>query len=388
MATNRDAWCYASSKEQLQARIQRSVEFYNEQVSAFRQTNPVGNLASLAAQGKAFVGSTPTKFHWSRENYNNLANYEEYTVDKNGFRDSIYRPYFKQNLYFDRKLNNSVRDFPNLFPSPNDKNLTLNITRAAASSQFHALIADGIIDLHLLGDTVCLPRYRYIQAQALTNQSVGDKPEWERVSNINPKALSEFRERYGEEVSEDDLFYYPYGVFHSEQYRETFAEDLSKVTARIPMASSAEDFYAFVKAGRVLANLHVNYETVAPYELDEIYADGWIKDSSSAFKVEKMAYGGVRPNLDKSTIIYNAGITLKGIPEEAHRYILGSRSALDWLIDRYQVSTHKVSGIVNDSNDWCDERGDPRYIIDLIRRVTTVSIETVDIVDNLPELAI
>ena len=152
------------------------------------------------------------------------------------------------------------------------------------------------------------------------------------------------------------------------------------------MASSAEDFYAFVKAGRVLADLHVNYETVAPYELDEIYADGWIKDSSSAFKVEKMAYGGVRPNLDKSTIIYNAGITLKGIPDEAHDYRLGSRSALDWLIYRYEVSTHKASGIVNDPNDWGEERDNRRYIIDLIKRVVNVSVKTMEIVDALPEL--
>ena len=309
-------------------------------------------------------------------------------MDKDGFRDSTYRPYFKQNLYFNRKLNNSVRDFPNLYPSPNDKNVTLNITRAAASSQFHTLMADGIIDLHLLGDTVCLPRYRYIQAQALTNQSGTDTPKWERVSNINPKALSEFRERYGEEASEDDLFYYTYGVLHSTQYRETFAEDLSKVAARIPMASSAEDFYAFAKAGRLLADLHVNYETVAPYDLEEIYAEGWAKGASSAFRVEKMTYAGIRPNLDKSTIIYNASITIKGIPEEAHKYMLGPRSALDWLLDRYQVTTHKKSGIVNDPNDWGEEHDNPRYILDLIKRVTTVSIKTMDIVDNLPELSL
>ena len=386
--TNRDAWCYTSSVEQLKSNIQSNVAFYNEQLEAFQKTNHSGPTSEITRVVRAFVTKDATRFHWSRENYQDLARGVKYEIDKTGFRVSAYRPFFKQNLYMNEELNNSIRTFPELFPFLESENLCISITSSGSNAQFSSLMTDAIVDWHLNGDSTCLPRYRYIQAQALTNQSGEDKPEWERVSNINPKALSEFRERYGEEVSEDDLFYYTYGVLHSEQYRETFAEDLSKVAARIPMASSAEDFYAFSKAGRMLADLHVNYETVAPYDLDEIYADGWIRDNSSALRVEKMTYGGVRPNLDKSTIIYNAGITLKSIPEEAHRYILGSRSALDWLVDRYEVSTHKASGIVKDPNDWGEERDNPRYIIDLIKRVTTVSVKTVDIVDNLPELAI
>lgn len=101
-----------------------------------------------------------------------------------------------------------------------------------------------------------------------------------------------------------------------------------------------------------------------------------------------MRYAGKRPNLDTSTINYNAGITLAGIPAAAHDYKLGTRSALDWLIDRYQIRTHKKSDIVNDPNDWADEVGEPRYILDLIKRVTTVSLRTVEIVNGLPELPI
>ena len=216
-----------------------------------------------------------------------------------------------------------------------------------------------------------------------------DESELMRVSNINPVAFTEFREHYGDSaISEDDLFYYTYGVLHSQQWRDTFANDLAKSAARIPMAASLDDFNTFADAGRELADLHVNYETVEPYRLEELRSSNWNPSAPDAYRVEKMKYGGKRPTLDRSTIHYNAGITLKGIPATAHEYTLGTRSALDWLIDRYQVRTHKKSGIINDPNDWADEVGDPRYVLDLIKRVTTVSVRTVDIVRGLPELPI
>ena len=208
----------------------------------------------------------------------------------------------------------------------------------------------------------------------------------ERVSNINPAALAQFREHYGAaDISEDDLFYYVYGILHSPQYRETFADDLSKVAARIPLAATVADFRAFAQAGRDLAELHINYETVEPYQLTETHSADWKADAADAYRVTKMAYAG-KGGSDKSTILYNAGITLSGIPEKAQQYRLGSRSALDWLLDRYQVKTDKASGIVNDPNDWAKEAGNPRYILDLVKRVTTVSVKTVDIVAGLPGL--
>lgn len=216
----------------------------------------------------------------------------------------------------------------------------------------------------------------------------GEPPELERVSNINPAALAQFRAHYQDvDITEDDLFYYTYGILHSPQYRETFADDLSKVAARIPMAATVADFRAFAQAGRDLAELHINYETVAPYDLTETHAIDWKADAPDAYRVTKMSWAG-RGGADKSTLIYNAGITLSGIPEKAHRYRLGSRSALEWLVDRYQVKPDKPSGIVNDPNDWAAEQGNPRYILDLVKRVTAVSVRTVDIVEGLPGLAL
>ena len=245
-----------------------------------------------------------------------------------------------------------------------------------------------IPDQHLTGDTFYLPRYRYIPAQMLTDSPDPNNPDFERISNINPKALVQFRKRYGASITEDDIFYYTYGVLHSREWRETFANDLAKMAARIPLAASPEDFHSFARAGRALADLHVNYETVESYPLEEIYANGWSHENADAYRVEKMSYAGHRPNFDTTQIAYNTGITLAGIPTEAQSYHLGSRSALDWLIERYQVRTKTKSGVPDDPSDWATENGNPRYIIDLIKRITTVSVRTVVIVQGLPQLPV
>ena len=391
--TSRDIWCYASSAKHLRANIQRTVDFYNEQVAALRKINPNGSLAERTAQAKAFVGDTPSKFHWSRENYRDLANGTIYTMREGDFRIGAYRPFFKQRLYFNRDLNNSVRDFHELYPDPACKNLGIYVRGHGSPDPFSTLMTDGITDLALLGSwngaSLYLPRYRYVPAQTLMQTPDPNHSELERVSNINPAAVRNFNEHYGDDsITAEDLFYYTYGILHCQQWREAFADDLAKVPARITMAATSEDFRAYTQAGCLLADLHVNYETVEPYPLEETHANGWSVDAASAYRVEKMSYAGRRPNLDTSRIIYNAGITLAGIPAEAHEYRLGSRSALDWLIDRYQIRTDANSGITNDPNDWATEHGNPRYIIDLIKRITTVSVRTVEIVQGLPQLPI
>ena len=387
LVTSRDPWCYNSSERRLQDNIQRSVAFYNEQVAEFRTTRPAGSLKERTEKAKAFAVNDPHQFHWSRENYRDLANGETYTVNDSGFRVSSYRPFFKQRLYFDRRLNNSIRDFPEIHPALISKNLCINLTRMGAVTPFHALMIDNIPEYHLTGDTEVFPRWYYVLPQTLTLHLDEDNLELEQTSNINPQAVAQFREHYdAPAITDDDLFYYTYGVLHSPQWRAAFADDLSKAPARIPMATTAADFHAFAEAGRQLADWHVNYETTEPYPLEEIHAPGWDANAPDAYHVDKMAYRGASRNPDKSAIVYNAGITLVGIPEYAHEYRLGTRSALDWLIDRYRVTTHKASGIVNNPNDWCAETGNPRYIVDLVKRVTAVSVKTMDTVRMLPEL--
>ncbi|CAH0184974.1 type ISP restriction/modification enzyme [Microbacterium sp. Bi128] len=202
-------------------------------------------------------------------------------------------------------------------------------------------------------------------------------PGFERIENITDEILTDYRQSFGNGVSKDDIFFYVYGLLHSREYRAEFEADLKKMLPRIPKVKA---FKQFVEAGRALSELHLSYETVEPYPLIENVTP------DASLRVTKMRYAKERRHDNKTTIIYNDDITLTGIPEEAQEYLLGSRSALDWIIERYQVKTDKASGIVNDPNAWGDEHGDPRYILDLIKRITTVSIETVEIVNGLPSL--
>ncbi len=206
---------------------------------------------------------------------------------------------------------------------------------------------------------------------------------YRRVENVTAEALGRFRTAYGDEVTKDDIFFYVYGLLHSPEYRETYAADLKRMLPRIPLV---EDAQPFVDAGRALSELHLGYESVTPYPLDGLDVEGPGDDAGyDFFRVEKMRFAKKGA---KTSIVYNERITLSGIPDEAYRYMLGSRSAIEWIIDRYQVKTDKASGIVNDPNDWSREVSDPRYIIDLLARIVTVSLETMMIVDALPPLAI
>lgn len=134
-----------------------------------------------------------------------------------------------------------------------------------------------------------------------------------------------------------------------------------------------------------LRTLHA-HESVDPYPLTETVFPGAPDDEYDRFTVRKMKYGGKSSAWDMTVIKYNSFITLEDIPEAAQRYMLGSRSGLDWIIERYQVKTDKASGIVNDPNDWSREHEQPRFIIDLLKRITTVRLETMKIVDDMPAL--
>ena len=209
------------------------------------------------------------------------------------------------------------------------------------------------------------------------------EPHWQ--DNISDEALDAYRARYGEWVTKDHIFSYVYGILHSPDYRERYADDLARLLPRIPEIATAEAFRAFSEARQRLLDLHIGYEAAAPYPLEERLAPR-APNGPERYRVLKMRWGRSAKDTDRSMIVYNDWITLAGIPDEAHEYLVGPRSALAWLLDRYRVTTDKDSGIVNDPNDWGSEVGDPRYIVDLVKRVTTVSVETMAIVKALPPL--
>ena len=241
-------------------------------------------------------------------------------------------------------------------------------------------MVDTVPDLHFLDTSQCFPRYRY---EPVEGELYGGGRQWQQVDNIPAETVSRFREHYGDqEIDGDAIFHYVYGLLHSPEYKRRFAADLKKMLPRIPYAKTAADFRAFSDAGRQLAELHTGYEQLQPYPLD-IREQDFGADLSEHYRVRKMRFGGAARKPDKSTIRYNDHITLAGIPLNAYEYIVNGKSAVEWVMDRYQPSTHKASGIRNDPNQWSD---DPRYIVELLGKVVRLSVDTMQIIQTLPKL--
>lgn len=361
VSTNRDAWCYNFSEKVLNANISNFVSQYNEDVERHEKT---------------YDG---TKIKWSSKFDSYFDKAKRISCSKNKTRVVQYRPFCKQQLYFDNHLNDRPGQFPNFFPTPQHENLVIQMTGAGSTKPFSCLINDTICDLEQISKGQCFPLYWYekrADREGMLELGLEEaKSDYIRRDGITDWGHKEFKQAYGDpKIGKEDLFYYVYGLLHSEEYRTKYANDLKKELPRIP---KVKDFWGFSEAGRKLAELHLNYETVDPYPLEEEHNGG-------DYRIEdKMRFPkkGVR-----DTIIYNSTTILRGIPEEAYEYIVNGKSAIEWLMERYAVTTDKDSGIVNDPNDWCKEHNNPRYIFDLIKRIVTVSVETVKITRSLPKL--
>ena len=376
--TSRDSWTINSSQKNLHGLIESQAKFYNEQVIALQN-------------GAEAVARDPTQFKWDGTAEQRAQRGLLAEVQPSGFRSAIYRPFFRQHYYMDRILNNSVYQIPSFFPTPNTANSAIVIERGlSALGRAIAILATNIIPDNKAGagasGRLCqvLPRYTFEEALIGKQQPLA-LSEPIPHDNITTGALNIYRSRYGEWVTKDHIFAYVYGILHSPDYRERYADDLAKLLPRIPEVATADAFRAFSDAGQRLLDLHIGYEAAAMYPLEERLSPG-APNGQERYRVLKMRWAGTSKAPDRSTIVYNDWITLAGIPDEAHEYVVGPRSALEWLIDRYRVTTDKDSGIVNDPNDWGAEIGEPRYIIDLVKRVTTVSVETMRIVKALPPL--
>ena len=312
-------------------------------------------------------------------------------VRPSGFRSAIYRPFFRQHFYMDRVLNNSVYQIPKYFPTPDIRNPSILVERGLPTPRSNpAILAVDTVPENKANagaGRACqtLPRYTYDEpSDAQQGALLLDEPR--RRDNITDEALGAYRAHYGDWVTKNHIFSYVYGILHSPDYRQRYSDDLTKLLPRIPEVATADAFRAFSEAGQRLLDLHIGYEEAAPYPLKERLAPR-APAGPDRYRVLKMRWAGTSKAPDRKTIVYNDWVTLGGIPDEAHEYVVGPRSALEWLLDRYRVTTDKASGIVNDPNDWGLEIGDPRYIIDLVKRVTTVSVETMSIVRALPPLA-
>ena len=382
----RDAWVYNASSKTLADNIKRMVDFYNSEVQRFKNDGAGQNPNS-------FVDPDPTKISWSRGLKKNLENKKTTAFDSQKIVLAQYRPFQKRWLYFDRFLNEVVSQIPKIFPKPNTENLVIS-TCGVGSSGFSALMTNCVPDLQLMFNDQNFPLKLYEAPEAgddLLNAEITDYTQRDGISN---EGLAHFQAAYpNESITKEDLFYYIYGLFHSPQYRDRFKNNLSKELPRIPAVKTFADFQKFSRAGRELGDLHVNYEKADLHPITIAGEDDLLVEKTARppedYLVKKMKFGKNGKDNDKTTVIYNTKITITGIPLKAYEYIVNGRSALEWVMDRQGVKTDKASGIINDANDYANETmQNPAYPLQLFQRVITVSLKTMEIITNLPDLDI
>ncbi|WP_232023038.1 DEAD/DEAH box helicase [Actinomyces viscosus] len=424
--TGRDAWVYNFSLPGLRDSAQRLIETYNEERERVHRTR----AADLKARAKVrdLVTNDEMRIKWTSGLYSDLAKNRVITYDAGATYCGLYRPFCKQWLNASDGIIHRPAVLRRYFPTPGHDNMGFYVVGTGSDKPFSCMATDQPPDLAFWGSSngQFFPRWtwepvggRHAAEAGMLDLSggedagesgvaVGQEDEalggYRRVDNITDATLRSYQSAYGPEVTKDDVFYYVYALLHSPEYRRRYGADLKKSLPHIPLVAGWEDFVAFTTAGRGLADLHLDYETVEPMPLS-LVVDGedvpWdLREtiSPSLLHVDKMRYARVRRDGrlqdDKTSIVYNEHVTISGIPAQAQDYLLGSRSGLDWLLDRYHVSTHKASGIVNDPNDWMAEgagggptaSAQPRYLLDLIARITTVSVQTQEIVSSLPSL--
>ena len=357
--TNRDAWTCNFNLTVLIKNVERMNENYNAEVYRWQRRE------NLSVKVDEFVTYDDAKIKWSSTLKRHLVSghIAEFTESK--LRRIAYRPFTKKELFFDKILLDRPLLFPFIFPTPETEieNRVICLTDKGSEKPFMTIMSDHIVDLHVVSpgcSSQCFPFYTY------------NEDGTNRQENITDWALAEFRKHYGDDtISKWDIFHYTYGILHHPEYREKYQANLKRDLPHIPFA---EDFWGFSNAGAQLADIHVNYESQPKYDgLKYIETP----DVQIDWRVEKM-----KLSKDKTQLVYNDFLTIDGIPAETFDYRLGTRSALEWIVDQYRIKVDKRSGIVNDPN-----RADqPRYIVDLIGRVIGVSLRTVEIVAGLPEL--
>lgn len=407
--TNRDAWVYNSSKKKLSQNMQGMIDFYNQEVERYKKVCKEKSKEHFPNVDD-FINTDTTKISWTRAIKQDLAKSILGKFVSTNIITSSYRPFYKQCFYFNRQFNEVLGQMPQIFPNPDSENRVICVTGLGSTKDFSSLMTNTLPDYEIISKSQCFPLYLYEPDEESSKEKddlfSGDSGSSRRKSEnrryaITDAGLSHFQKAYPSiKITKEDLFYYVYGLLHSPAYREKYADNLSKELPRIPCVKKAEDFQAFAKAGRRLAEIHIHYESAKMYPVGSTSltnrtgsviersrnADTQTLPDEKLYRVTQMKYGKNGKTEDRKTLIYNEYITLTGIPLEAYEYILNGKPALDWIVERYCVSTHKESGIVNDANLWgIETEKNPKYPLELFQRIITVSLETMKIVKSLPE---
>jgi predicted helicase len=387
LETCRDEWTYAFEKSALEGKVNALVEAYNAEIDRWRRAKKPPDIDD-------FVTYDPTRIKWCSKLKQAFEQEIAAEFKHERIKGSLYRPYTRSFVYVDPILTHRRGIFPEALPvdAAGKENLILWV-KAGTDWPFFALVSNLVVDVLPQGGSQCFPFYIY------------NEDGTNRRENITNWALEHFRNHYNDEkITKWDIFYYVYGILHHPEYRAKYAENLKRELPRIPLAT---DFWGFSKAGEELARLHVEYESLEPYPLRfvEASANFGVRELAPAFVPPKLASAGkaaasrrtpkpaaaglplsyrvedkMRLAKDHRSLKVNDTLTLGGIPPETFEYRLGNRSALEWVIDQYQVTEDKQSGIRSDPN----RADDPEYIVRLVGQVVRVSMETVMIVKSLP----
>lgn len=369
IVTNRDTWVSGYSKNMVAHNMQNMILSYNEQVN------------------KTTFTDDPRKISWTRALKRDREQGQIHSFHEDAFVLTSYRPFSKMFLYYDKPFIES----PGIFDRILKEGENNPIICFSAVKTPTVLITTDYPNLHYLGDTQCFPLYWFQENKQVNERTLFDEinnKRWTKRDGISDWFLKEVRSRFNgaNNITKEDIFYYVYGLLHSNDYRNRFADDLRKSLPRIPIVENANDFIAFSKAGRQLAELHLNYENYpAP---KEVIVNGLkpltgTEDDYSYYAVEKMRFP---KKGERSTIILNSHITIENIPATAYEYIVNGKSAIEWIMERYAVTIDKKSGIKNDPNLWAKEHNNPKYILDLLLSIIHVSLATQEIVNKLPHL--
>ena len=386
VSTNRDAWVYNMSTEYLERNVRLMITTYNNDLEQYKKASQCKSVNTRSSI-EGIITNDARLISWTRGLKDDFARRKSCGFNPKAIVKSLYRPFVKEWLYFNRQLNEMVLQIPRLFPTPYCRNLLISASGVGANKPFSTLVIDSIPCLDSIEKGQCFPLYWYEklepadkpQMELYNEQGTPDSDGYIRHEAITDWALTSFQDHYSDStITKEGIFWYVYGILHSPEYKSRFAADLKKMLPRIPYA---KDFWAFSSAGRKLGDWHLNYESIEPFPLTE--EKKRLVMEGNDYRVVKMVFGKKEGKPDKSVIVYNEHLTLRDIPLEAYEYIVNGKSALDWIMERYAITTDKPSGIVNDPNHWSD---DPRYIVDLVKRIVRVSIESVRLVKGLPPL--
>lgn len=398
--TAKDAYLVNLSKAKLAKNAKTMIDFYNKERIKYQNQRQ----EDAKIQIETIVDYDSRKISWSDIFLRDAAKNVEYKFDQELICDYAYRPFVQSHLTYQKELLQRTYQQTRLFPTKDSENLVICVSGVGVTKDFSCIITNVLPDYELIGDSQCFPLYYY---EALDSSDLfAAKDKFVRKDAVSEYILQKARSQYSDaKISREDIFYYVYGFLHLEAYRKAFSADLKKMLPRIPLVDSAETFYAFSKAGRALAKIHLNYESAAPYKalvvssksasadlplFGKAAADPRTfysaEDPEILYRVSQMKFAKKGKDKDKSRIIYNDFLTVANIPEAAYEYVVNGKSAIEWIMERYAVTEDKASGIVNDPNAWSAEHKDPSYIFDLLLRIITVSLETMKIVKALPGL--